>query len=187
MATAPAATTAITAEQFLAMDLGPGTHELVRGEVVTMPPAGPRHGRICFVAGSILERFGAETGFGYVVTNDSVVVTTRDPDTARGADVCFYRRDRTPDDQLGDGPTPLPPDVVVEVWSPGNRAGDMLEKVREYLEAGVPMVWLLHPARKTLAVHRGDDPVPVLYGEGEAVEGLPELPGFACRVAEFFE
>jgi hypothetical protein len=37
----------ITAREFLAMDLGEGSHELVRGEIVMTGPPGPAHGSPC--------------------------------------------------------------------------------------------------------------------------------------------
>jgi Uma2 family endonuclease len=72
------------------------------------------------------------------------------------------------------------------VDSPGNRPEEMLEKIRDDLRAGVPMVWVVHPERRTLTIYRGDDPTPLVLTETDVVENLPELPGFHCRVAEFF-
>ena len=37
----------LTAEEFMAADLGDGNFELVRGEVIKLPPAMPEHGRVC--------------------------------------------------------------------------------------------------------------------------------------------
>ena len=82
---------------------------------------------------------------------------------------------------------PVVPDLVVEVYSPSNRPGQIREKVNEYLAAGVPMVWLLYPERRTLAIYRPDDLLPIVLGDDEVVEGLAELPGFRCTVAEFFD
>src|SRR3954452_17179704 len=94
------ATRAITAEEFLAMDLGGGSHELVGGEIIEMPPATPDHGRVGFRSGFLLEVYGQRTGLGYVVGNDSAILTRRDPDTVRGADVAFYLRQDCPRESL---------------------------------------------------------------------------------------
>jgi Uma2 family endonuclease len=174
----------ITAEEFMNMDLGDGLFELVRGEIVKVPPAEFWHGFICGNIGAILRDFGRRTGHGHVATNDSAVIIN--PDTVRGADVCYYSEARWPRAQVGQGPPPVPPDLVVEVYSPSNRPGEMLEKVSEYLRAGVPMVWTVHPERRNLTIYRGDDPTPLVLTETDVVENLPELPGFHCRVAEFF-
>jgi Uma2 family endonuclease len=62
----------------------------------------------------------------------------------------------------------------------------MLGKVQEYLDAGVLMVWVIHPVRRTLTIYRPDDPTPTILTESDILEDLPELPGFRCPVAEFF-
>ncbi|WP_152050372.1 Uma2 family endonuclease [Tautonia marina] len=176
----------ITAEQFMQMDLGDGLHELVRGEILDVPPAGQRHGRICFKTAMILERFGIETGHGYVATNDVAVQTERSPDSVRGADVCYFTHARLPESKIVEGIPPVVPDLVVEVYSPSDRPGKLGEKISEYLNAGVPMVWVLYPERRTLRIDRAADPVPMVLGPDDTVEKLPELPGFRCDVAEFF-
>lgn len=184
--TEPQPRTTITAEEFLAMDLGEGAHELVRGAIVSMPPAMELHGRTCFKIGFHLEIYGHRTGFGYVLTNDTAVVTERGPDTVRGADVLFFSRARRPESELKSRPSPVPPDLVVEVLSPSNRTAEILNKVREYLDAGVLMVWVVHPERRTVAIYRPDDPMPTMYRDTDVIEDLPELPGLRCAVADFF-
>src|SRR5262245_20441471 len=139
MATA-AETRLLTAEEFMAADLGEGTHELVRGEVVEMPPAMPEHGLICVNIIYLLESYGRQSGLGYALANDSAVVTERNPDTVRGADVCYYSHARWPRAQVAGKLPPVPPDLVVEVVSPGNRIAQIIKKVSEYLEIGVSLV-----------------------------------------------
>lgn len=177
----------VTAEQFLRMDLGEGTFELVRGEVVEVSPPMPEHGKVCMSIAFPLELFGRQTGYGYVLSNDSAVQTERGPDTVRGADLCFYSERRLPRSDVGNSVPPIPPDLVVEVASPGDRPAEISRKVDEYLRAGVAMVWVAYPKQRTLAIHRpGDDQGPATLTERDIVEDLPELPGFRCRVVEFF-
>jgi Uma2 family endonuclease len=176
----------LTAEEFMAADLGEGSFELVRGEVIEVPLAIPEHGRTCGNASYALETYGRQSGLGYALSNDSAVVTERGPDTVRGADVCFYSHARWPVSRLSEGLPPVPPDLVVEVLSPGNRPGEMLKKIVEYLEAGVSVVLVIDPPRRRLAIYRPGDVLPTFWNEGEILENLPELPGFRCVVADFF-
>ena len=37
------------------------------------------------------------------------------------------------------------PDLAIDVVSPSNSAGQVLDKVREYLQAGVQLVWIIYP------------------------------------------
>jgi len=176
----------LTAEEFMAADLGDGCFELVRGEVVEVPPAMPEHGRVCVNVGFALESFGRQTGYGYCLSNDSAVVTERGPDTVRGADVCFYSNARWPRSQVGNSLPPVPPDVAVEVYSPGNRRGATNKKVTEYLGVGALLVWVVYPARRTLVIHRSNDQPPLVLRKNAVIEDLPELPGFRCPVSDFF-
>src|SRR5277367_6034199 len=91
----------LTAEEFMAADLGEGTFELVRGEVIELPPPMPEHGRVCGNAFFVLETYGRQSGLGYGRTNVSAVLTERELDTVRGVDVCFYSHARWPRSQVG--------------------------------------------------------------------------------------
>lgn len=79
------------------------------------------------------------------------------------------------------------PDLAVEVYSPSNRPSEIIGKVHEYLNAGVLMVWVVHPERRNVVIYRPDDPTPTILTENDVLEDLPELPGFRCSVSEFFE
>jgi len=175
----------ITAEEFMEMDLGEGTFELVRGEIVQVPPPMPLHGLVCMNIGAILWTYGRQTRIGYTIGNDAAVVTERDPDTVRGADVSFYKETTWPRSEVGKTLPPVPPDLVVEVRSPSNSAADMARKVREYRNVGTPLVWVVDPEKRAVTIHRGDTE-PIELGESETLADLAELPGFRCPVADFF-
>lgn len=177
----------ITADDFLRMDLGDGTFELVRGRIVMLPPGTPLHGRFCADVAFALGRFGRESGYGYVLINDSAVQTEHDPDTVRGADVCFYSEVRWRRSEVGRSIPPVLPDLVVEVGTPDDRRQDLPQKLREYVGAGVLMTWIVDPETRTFAIYRHADTAPLYYlNESDTIADLPELPGFACRVADFF-
>jgi Uma2 family endonuclease len=176
----------MTAEEFIAADLGEGTFELVRGEVIEVPPPMPVHGRVCGNAFFVLETYGRQSGRGYGLTNDTAVVTERGPDTVRGADVAFYGHARWPRSEVGKKVPPVPPDLAVEVYSPSNRRGALSKKVAEYLSVGTIMVWVSYPASRSVAIHSSDDQPPLVLHAGGVIENLPELPGFRCAVADFF-
>lgn len=179
-------TQSVTAEEFMTMDLGEGLHELVEGEVVDVPLPTADHGRISFRTGFLLEVYGQRTGAGYVVGNDSAIRTGRNPDSVRGTDVAFYLTATCPREGLKAKPLEVAPTLVVEVASPGNRPGDLHEKISESLRAGIANVWVIYPSRRLLVTYRPDDDAPAFYGESDPVENIPELPGFRCVVADLF-
>ena len=74
----------LTAEQYATLPDPGHPEELVRGKIVPMPMPKPRHGYICNKAGRILGNFVEEHQLGWVLNNDTGVITERDPDTVRG-------------------------------------------------------------------------------------------------------
>src|SRR5262249_24724663 len=93
MATAEAL---ITAEEYRRLPDNGQPTELVRGRIVPLNMPTPRHGHICAETVYHLRRFLEDQDLGRVVSNDSGIVTERDPDTVRGADVAFYSYARVP-------------------------------------------------------------------------------------------
>jgi Uma2 family endonuclease len=175
----------MTAREFMASDLGEGRFELVQGEVIEVRPPRPEHGRVTSKTGFALETFGRGTGYGYCIT-EAAVRTERNPDTVRGPDLSFYSHARWPEHQIGSGLPPVPPDLAVEILSPANRRGPILKKVAEYQVAGVLMVWVVNPTRRHVVVYRLQEDDPVIFREGDTLEGFPELPGFRCLVSDLF-
>jgi Uma2 family endonuclease len=46
-----------------------------------------------------------------------------------------------------------PPYIVVEILSPEDRIGALTQKIDDYLDFGVPNVWVADPVRKTISSH----------------------------------
>jgi Uma2 family endonuclease len=176
----------MTADEFLQADLGDGRFELVRGEVVRSSPPLYEHGFICSNLAFLFGAYARRTGHGHSASNDTSVQTQRGPDTVRGPDVLFYSNARWPRPKPAAVIPPIASDVAVEVVSPGNRRGEMLAKVGEYLAAGTLAVWVVYPRKRSVVIHRDPESPPDVLKEGDAIEGQPELPGFRCTVSEIF-
>jgi Uma2 family endonuclease len=176
----------MTAEQF-GRRPDPGyPEELVRGRVVAMSAPDRRHGYVCGKAVMIFGSFVDTRNIGRVMCNDSGVITERDPDTVRGADVAYYSYSRLAKGTLPTGYGPEVPELVVEVRSASDRWREILDKVSEYLNAGVLVVVVLDPGPQVAQVFSADDPPRTLTTEEELV--LPGvLDDFRVRVGRFFE
>lgn len=174
----------ITAEEFGRMpEPADGSkEELVKGVIVTIPPPKGRHGIVQLKIGRLLGNFVEDRRLGWVVT-ESGTILERDPDTIRGPDVAYY--------SIARQPTPpadyfeIPPDLAVEVLSPDDRRPAVREKIREYVNAGVRLVWLADPETRTVLVYRGSLRG-TEYDEADTLDGGDALPEFTCRVADFF-
>jgi Uma2 family endonuclease len=124
---------------------------------------------------------------GFLLSNDSAVRTQRGPDTVRGADIAFYRTERIPGGAIPNTPyLDVPPDLVVEVLSPGDRWPNVLRKVSEYLEVGVAVVVVVDPDHRSVHVYSADAPVRIV-ADAEVLTLPDVLPGLEVRVKDLFE
>jgi Uma2 family endonuclease len=158
--------------------------ELVRGEVIELPSPAKRHGVLSANISRILGNFAFQQGKGYVATNDSGVILGRDPDTVRGPDVAYYE-DAGCFEELHPKYGEVPPRLAVEVLSPSDKYVKVLSKVMDYLRGGVDLVWVVDPETRSVMVHRNEKNPSELKGDAE-LTGDEVLPGFRCRVADFF-
>jgi len=173
----------ITAEEFALM---PGSEhmELIRGEVrVTMPPS-REHGRIALAIGTLLRLWASEGSHGEVGV-ESGFILAHDPDIVRGPDVYFVRADRIPSTDTPNAFWTIAPDLAIEVISPSETVEDVRGKIRDYLAAGTPLVWTIHPSTREVVVYTPDG-MARTYSEDAVIEYPDILPGFSCKVSELF-
>jgi Uma2 family endonuclease len=76
--------------------------------------------------------------------------------------------------------------LVAEVLSPSDKHEDVTERVEEYLDAVVAIVWIVDPDFDTVTVHR-PKVRPQMFNRDDELSAEPHLPGFRVQVAEFFE
>ena len=74
--------------------------------------------------------YAEEHDLGRVMSNDSGIITERDPDTVRGADVAYYSYARLPKGPLPAGYGPEVPELVIEVRSSGDSWREILHQGR---------------------------------------------------------
>jgi Uma2 family endonuclease len=172
------------AEQLLAAgDIG--RCELVRGELIMMSPAGAVHGWIVTNLTVPLAIFVKQHNRGRVLGAETGFRIGRDPDTVRAPDVAFVTAERI-GAGLAPGFFPAPPDLAVEVLSPEDRAGEVLAKMQDWLDAGCRAVWVADPRTRTVTVYRSRSDIVVL-GESETRSDGDLLPNFKLSVSEVFE
>lgn len=180
---------AATTKLYTADDLwempGDEPWELWEGELRKVPGAGGRASGIGIRIGNLLFPFIESSKLGLLTGADGTYVVAHDPFTVLVPDVAFVRWDRLPDGESPEKYIPVAPDLVVEVRSPTDRPGEMAEKRELYRRAGVPLIWWVNPARRTVAVYRDGELVAEL-GEGDELDGEDVLPGLRLPVAKIF-
>ena len=178
-------TTLVTAEQFMRMPHDGHRYELVAGELRTMSPPDLIHGDLMLRLGGLLQTYVREHKLGMAAGGDPAFLLARDPDTVRGPDVAFISQERLAENPLAHGVWPGAPDLAVEILSPNDRPREVKEKIHGWLQAGVRMVWVVNPDRRTVAVHRPAAEIETLTEDAD-LDGQDVLPGFRCRVADLF-
>lgn len=176
--------TLLTAEDLWQMGEEGRYYELVRGELIEMTPPGSLHGKIALRLGRYLQAHVEAHRLGEVMV-ESGYWLERDPDTVRGPDVSFTAASRVPPEGLPEGFFLGPPDLAVEVVSPGDSDAEVQDKVMNYLASGTCLVWVVRPRQRTVTVYHPDGYARVLR-ETETLEGEEVVPGFALPLRELF-
>ena len=155
--------------------------ELVRGRLIVSEPPGFQHGDVVVTLAAIMKEYVRARNLGRVLAETGFVLAAN-PDTVRGPDISFVRRERVPD-PIPRGLARFSPDLAVEVLSPDDRPGKVLEKVADYLSAGTQLIWVVDPDRRQARVYRADGTM-VTVSENEPLSGEDVLPGFTCVLSE---
>ena len=78
---------------------------------------------------------------------------------------------------------PLCPDFVIELRSPTDGLSSLQDKMREYMDNGAQLGWLIDPLGGQVFVYRPGSPVERLEGP-DSVSADPVLPGFRLELSE---
>lgn len=176
----------LTTKQFATKYMDVPLHELVRGEVIRLMPGGLDHSVVVAKIVFLLGVWAGRTKRGRVLGGEAGLVTAHDPDTVRGVDVSYLSYARLPKSRRSSSFLAVPPELVVDVIGKGQGWDHMVEKAGEYLRMGVDRVWVVDPRTRRVHVFRTDAP-PVEIRGNAIVRDEAILPGFSCRVAEFFQ
>lgn len=108
---------------------------------------------------------------------------TRKP--VRYPDIAFVRFGRLPGERVPPGHVRIPPDCAAEITSPRDRVRKLEEKLLDYQDAGVRLVWVLHPELRVTRVYRPDRTSTVIAAD-DWLDGEEVIPGFRVRLADLY-
>ena len=172
----------LTAEALEQVRLPHRRTELVRGKLLVREPPSTEHGRIQANLAYFITDHVRRNALGVVFGQDTGFRIESSPDTVRGPDLAFVRRERASAIPRR-GYAALAPDFVAEILSPEDRPGEYLAKVAQWLEAGTALVWVIDPQRAEAHVHRADGSLTIVGGDG-MLDGEAVLPGFSCALVD---
>jgi Uma2 family endonuclease len=176
----------MTADDLLRLPDDGYRYELVRGELLKMTPASPKHGRIVVKLTLRLGNYVEQHNLGTIYAAESGFKLEQDPDTVRAPDISFVARQRIPPEGEPDGFWAIAPDLVAEVISPSDSAEEMQARVFDFLDAGTRLVWVVHPKTQTVTVYRSRHDIHIL-SRNDVLDGEDVVSGFTCRIGELFE
>jgi len=84
------------------------------------------------------------------------------------------------------GFAPIDPDFTIELMSPTDNLLELQQKMKEYMDCGIKLGWLINPDEKQVEIYR--------YGQDKEVLNNPSnlfgedvLSGFVLDLTEIFE
>lgn len=176
--------TLMSAEELLRLNLPDTRTELVRGRLVVRDPGGARHGAVAMRLGYRIMAHVEANALGRVYAAETGFKIESDPDTVRAPDVAFIATHRLPEVEPRGYPG-WAPDLAVEVLAHDDHPAETLDKIAQWLKAGVRLVWIIDSERRTGRVYRADGSESLL-GPADTLEGEELLPGFRCPLSELW-
>lgn len=160
--------------------------QTAEGELVVVSPTGGTSGSKNL---TLSRQFGnwveenLDLGEGF----DSSTLFTLPSGAKRSPDASWVSRERWDalTQKQQDGYPPLCPDFVVELRSPTDTLEELQAKMREYLDNGCRLSWLINPGDRTVEIYRLGQSVVVLQSP-TSLSGEDVLPGFVLDLQRIF-
>ncbi|CAN5196262.1 Uma2 family endonuclease [soil metagenome] len=163
--------------EFCRINRGWRIERSAEGDLEIMVPTGgetsSRNFNLVVQLGAWVERDGTgvafDSGGGFILPNGAM----------RSPDASWLRRERLAEltAEQKQRFLPLCPDFVIELRSPSDPLTPLEAKMREYLENGARLGWLLDPGEKKVHVYQPEEDIQILENPRK-VSGDPVLQGF---------
>lgn len=162
-------------------------YEVIDGRIVEPPPMSSRESHLASILGGFLTHHVWTHQLGRVEV-EMLFKLVADRNQKRRPDVSFVSFDRWPKHRRVPAVNGwvVVPDLAIEVVSPTDGAVDLIEKVEEYLDAGVRRVWAVYPAMRCVYDYASAKAITILR-VGDKLDGADVLPGFVLSLADLFE
>jgi Uma2 family endonuclease len=157
----------------------------VQGELIIMPPTLPDTGWRNTRLNTRTDIWSLETNTGIVF--DSSTIFTFPNGAKRSPDVAWITLEKWNSftDAEKKKVSKITPDFVIELRSSTDSIKTLQAKMREYIENGVSLGWLIDPENKRVHIYRANGEVEVLQNPN-IVSGEDVLVGFELNVQEIF-
>ena len=147
-----------------------------------MAPPGDIHAKRQARFAAYLFIHGEQPGHGEVRAEVGVLLR-RNPDHLLGTDAAFLTTAQLPPRLSPEGYLLTIPQLVVEVRSKNDSQPEIDAKVRDYLAAGVALVWVADPDARTVTAYRTGQS-PIVFAAADTLTAAPVIPTFAVPVSD---
>ncbi|MEH1864745.1 MAG: Uma2 family endonuclease [Nostoc sp.] len=175
----------LTLQEFLNLPPGEGdiTYEFVDGQAI--PKMSPKkfHSKLTRALLNLIEQ--CCEGKGEVYPELAVALTRRGRDWMPIPDILYISNERLPPDWEQEGACSVPPDLVIEIISPGQTFGQMAAKAKDYLDAKVLRVWVVDSKARSITVFYSDAAPQTYMGDELLTDSLFE--GLEFTVEQLFQ
>ncbi|BAZ82984.1 hypothetical protein NIES73_42670 [Sphaerospermopsis kisseleviana NIES-73] len=158
--------------------------ETAKGKLIIMPPVGAISGNRESEFNADVAIWNRQTKLGKVFISSTIFTLPnggkRSPDVAW---VANERWDALSIEEQEKFPK-ICPDFVIELRSRTDSLTQLQEKMREYLNSGLRLGWLIDPQNQQVEIYRQNQPVEVL-SLPTTLSGEDVLPGFILEVPNF--
>jgi Uma2 family endonuclease len=156
-----------------------------KGDLIIMPPVGGSSSRRNAKLTTVFELWAERDGTGQIFDSSGGFklpnCATRSPDVSW---VRNKRLEALADEEL-EKFLPLCPDFVLELRSPSDRLEAIQEKMREYVENGARLGWLLDPLTRQVYIYHPRRS-PELLDNPKKISGEAVLKGFVLDVPKIW-
>jgi Uma2 family endonuclease len=182
----PSLTLTVTHEQLVQLAIANRDLQLERtatGELIVMPPTGGDTGNRNLDMEGQLWLWNRQTKRGKAFNSSTGFHLPNGAD--RSPDASWVRQERwdalTPEQRKSF--VPLCPDFVIELRSDSDNMAPLRTKMREYMENGACLGWLIDRKNKKVEIYRQNQDVEVLDNP-TTLSGEDVLPGFVLDLTE---
>lgn len=171
----------MTLKEFLALPETEPASEFACGEVFQKPMPTQKHSLMQTFLAMLITQFVLPTGLGRALTEWRCIFGPPGEERTFVPDITYVARERLTEEDYLLGP----PDIAIEILSPGQHAGRFADKILFYIAHGVKLVWVLDPIERTVRVHAPGAETRLLTAD-DTLDGGAVLPGFTIKLADLF-
>lgn len=178
---------ALTLEEFLALPETEPPSEYIDGEVVQKVSPSWYHALVTHRLNFLLGLYLASHSQEAIVANELRHASSSGTGRVYIPDISVFSWANIPDDDETHrgGPVGTAPDLAVEVLSPGDSVGRVLEKADFYMQVGTSLLWIIDPELQTITVYRPGK-APEVFKSPATLDASPVLPSFALPLESLF-